>query len=180
MRGQWPFRVVALAAMAALGGCGTVSGLFKGKPQEACPSAVVLQPLANTAVFAPGTTELSPEHVAFYGLISEVDARCEYTREGMRMHLDVIVIGQRGPAAHADEVDLTYFVAVVGPGDRIISKKPFGVHVVFQKEALRAGVTDRIEELIPPTAGRGSDLAFDVGFQQTPQDIEFYKHFRGR
>jgi hypothetical protein len=176
VRGSSRFRLAALGLLLGLAGC----GLFQGKPQEACPSAVVLQPLANTAVFPPGTLELRPEHVAFYGLLSEVDARCENTRDGVRVQLDVIVIGQRGPGSHGNEVDLHYFVAVVGPGDRILSKRPFGVHVVFPKEALRAGVTDHIEELIPRSAGRGSDLAIDVGFQQTPQAIEFYKHFRGR
>jgi hypothetical protein len=171
-----PFRLIAFAMLLALAGC----GLFKGKPKEACPSAVVLQPLANTAVFAPGTTELRPEHVAFYGLISEVNSRCEYTSQGMQVHLDVIVIGQRGPASQGDTVDLHYYVAIVAPGDRIVDRKPFTVHVAFAKNAVRAGVTDKIDELIAPSAGRGSDLAIDVGFQQTPQDIEFYKHFRGR
>ena len=177
MRQLRPFRAAAVMALLALTGC----GLFPGKPPpEACPSAVVLQPLANTAVFAPGATELRPEHVAFYGLISEVDARCQSTRDGTRVQLDVIIIGQRGPAARGDAVDLQYFVAVVAAGDRIVSKRPFSVHVVFRGDALRGGVTDHIEELIPPGAGRASDLAIDVGFQQTPQAIEFYKHFRGR
>ena len=178
MRRFWRLRAAALAALLPFAGCGWFGG---GKAsQPVCPSAVVLQPLANTAVFAPGTTEPRPEHVAFYGLISEVDARCEVTREGVRVQLDVVVIGQRGPALHADAVDLGYFVAVVAPGARIISKRPFGVHVAFRKDAIRGGVTDHIEELIPASAGRGGDLAIDVGFQQTPQAIDFYKHFRGR
>jgi hypothetical protein len=178
VRGTPWFRVAALAVLLALGGCSL--NPFKSSPKAACPSAIVLQPLANTAVFATGVPEPRPENVAFYGLLSEVDARCDYTPDGVHVRLDVIVIGQRGPASLGNELQLNYFVAVVAPGDRIVSKKPFGVHVAFNGGVMRAGVTDHIEETIPASAGRGSDLELAVGFQQTPQDIDFYKHFRGR
>ena len=41
-------------------------------------------------------------------------------------------------------------------------------------------VTDHIEEMIP-LAGRSiADLNLVLGFQQSPEAIEFYKQFRGR
>lgn len=142
--------------------------------------AVILRPLANTAVFGPGT-EARPDNVAFYGLLSEVDRNCDYTGDAVRLTLDVIVIGQRGPAARgANAVDLTYFVAVTGPGQQIISKRPFSVHIVFQPDQVRAGVTDHIVETIPLAGRKGSDINVLVGFQQSPQIVDFYKHFRGR
>jgi hypothetical protein len=170
------FRRLAPAGLVALSGCGLFGG---GKPPPACPAAVVLQPLANTALFAPGA-EPRPENVAFYGILSEVDSKCEYTREGVRVRLDVIVVGQRGPMAHGDRLDLNYFIAVVAPGERILSKKPFSVQVVFPGNAKRAGVTDHVEEVIPASAGQASQLTIDVGFQQSPEAVEFYRHFRGR
>jgi hypothetical protein len=179
VRGTPGFRIAALAALLALGGC-SLNPFKSSAPKEACPSAIVLQPLANTAIFAPGTAEPRPERVAFYGLLSEVDARCDYTPGGVHVRLDVVLIGQRGPASQGNDIQLNYFVAVVAPGERIVSKKPFAVHVAFNGNAIRAGVTDHIEETIPANAGRGSDLEVAVGFQETPQDIDFYKHFRGR
>ena len=169
-------RVAAIFGLLAVSGC---SWFGSSKPPEACPSAVILRPLANTAVFGSGL-EPRPDTVAFYGLLSEVDRQCDYADDAVHASLDVIVIGQRGPAGKGDAVDLTYFVAVTAPGQQILSKKPFSVRITFDPDQIRSGVTDHIEETIPLAGRKGSDLSLMVGFQQTPQVIDFYKHFRGR
>jgi hypothetical protein len=166
----------ALLSLLALSGCGW---LGPSKPPPACPSAVILRPLANTAVFG-AAGEARPDNAAFYGLLSEVDRTCDYSGDTVKMTLDVIVVGQRGPAAHSDAVDLTYFVAVTGPGQQILAKKPFSVHIAFDPDQVRAGVTDHIVETIPLSGHQGSDISLLLGFQQTPEVVEFYKHFRGR
>ena len=146
---------------------------------QSCPAAVILRPLANSAVFGPGG-ELQPDNVAFYGLLSEVDRNCDYRGDAVQVTLDVIVIGQRGPAAKGDAVDFTYFVAVTASNQEIISKKPFSVRIGFEPDQIRAGVTDHIVETIPLAGHKGSDINLDLGFQQSAQVVEFYKHFRGR
>ena len=172
-------QTAAVAGLLALSGCSSISSPFASKPAPPCPSAVILSPLANTAVFGPAPQHI-PQTVAFYGLLSEVDRKCEYTGDAVRMDLDVIVIGQRGPAAKGDNVDLDYFVAVTGPDRTILSKNPFAVHVVFDPDQVRAGVTDHIVETIPLDGHKGTDLTFVLGFQQSPDVVDFYKHFRGR
>jgi hypothetical protein len=169
----------ALAGLVVLSGCGWFSHETK-PPGPACPAAVILHPLANTAIFVPGT-EPRPTNVAFYGLLSEVDSDCTYGGGAVTMKLDVIVIGQRGPAAgKGDAVDLSYFVAVTAPQQTILAKKPFAVRVNFTPNQIRAGVTDRIEMAIPLAGRQGSDLTLNLGFQQSPEVVEFYKRFRGR
>lgn len=140
---------------------------------------MVLRPLANTAVFGPGT-EARPDNAAFYGILSEVDRSCEYSADSVRMMVDVIIIGQRGPAARSDTADFNYFVAATGPNQQILSKRPFSVRIAFQPDQIRAGVTDHIVETLPLAGLNGSDLTLLVGFQQSPQVVEFYKHYRGR
>ncbi len=140
---------------------------------------MILRPLANTAVFGP-TAEPRPDNVAFYGLLSEVDRSCDFTGDSVRLTLDVIVVGQRGPARQANAVDFTYFVAVTAPGQQVLSKRPFSVHIAFEPDQVRAGVTDHIVETIPLGGHKASDLNLLVGFQQSPQVVDFYKHFRGR
>jgi hypothetical protein len=168
-----------LAVLVALGGCSWLSSSSSKSTTEACPSAVTLRPLAQTAVFGQAP-ERRPDNVAFYGILSEADLKCEYTPGALHMNLDVIVVGERGPAAAGDVVDLNYFVAVTGPDQTILSKKPFAVRVVFDTPQKRAGVTDHIEETIPLGGRKGTDLTVDLGFQQNPEVVDFYKHFRGR
>jgi hypothetical protein len=171
-------QAAAVFGLLALSGCSWFSS-SPSKPAESCPSAVILRPLANTAVFGPAP-ERQPENVAFYGLLSEVDRTCAYTGDAVHLKLDVIVVGQRGPAAKANAVDFTYFVAVTGPDQSIISKKPFTVHIGFDPDQIRAGVTDHIEETVALAGHKGTDLNVLVGFQQSPDIVDFYKHYRGR
>ena len=168
-----------LIGLLALSGCGWISSSSSKSTTEACPSAVILRPLANTAVFGPAP-ERRPDNVAFYGLLSEADLKCEYTGDAVRMILNVVVVGERGPAAKADSVDFQYFVAVTGPDQSILDKKQLPVRIVFDTPQKRAGVTDHIEETIPLGGRKGTDLTLDLGFQQSPEVVEFYKRFRGR
>jgi hypothetical protein len=139
----------------------------------------VLRPLAATAVFAPGP-ERRPENVAFYGLLSEAELKCTYTGDAMHIDLDAVIVGERGPAAKGDAVDFPYFVAVTAPDQTILSKAPFAVRIAFEANQKRSGVTDHIEETIPLGGRTGSDLNVIVGFQQSPEVVDFYKRFRGR
>jgi hypothetical protein len=168
----------ALGGLLALSGCGVFSHAPE-TPAQACPGAVILRPLRNTAIFGPAG-ERRPDNVAFYGLLDEVDSKCTYSGDSVTMNLDVIVIGQRGPKAQGDAIDLDYFVAVTTPQQTILSKTPFRVHIGFNPTGVRAGVTDHIEEVIPLAGRKGSDLTLDLGFQQSPEVVDFYQRFRGR
>ncbi len=179
---------LALVAAAAQSGCSTVSSLnpfsssteASGPAPAACPSAVILQPLRQTAVFAPGAKP-EPLGVAFYGVLDDVSSKCERSGDAVRASLDVVIIGERGPSARGGTgVDLQYFVAVTGPNQTILSKRSFPVRVPIPADARRAGVTDRIEETIPLAGHAPGDLSIVLGFQQNPEVVDFYRHFRGR
>jgi hypothetical protein len=168
-----------LVCLLALSACGWFGSSPASKSTEACPSTVILRPLANSAVFGPAP-ERRPDNVAFYGLLSEADAKCVYSGDAMRLTLDIVVVAERGPAAKTDSVDFQYFVAVTGPDQTILSKRPFPVRIAFSGSGKRSGVTDHIEEAIPLGGRQGNDLTIIVGFQQSPEVVDFYKKFRGR
>jgi hypothetical protein len=168
-----------LVCLLALSACGWFGSSPASKSTEACPSTVILRPLANSAVFGPAP-ERRPDNVAFYGLLSEADAKCVYSGDAMRLTLDIVVVAERGPAAKTDSVDFQYFVAVTGPDQTILSKRPFPVRIAFSGSGKRSGVTDHIEEAIPLGGRQGNDLTIFVGFQQSPEVVDFYKKFRGR
>jgi len=146
-------------------------------PTAVCPQAVVLRPLANTVVFGPSEGR-RPINVAFTGRLSDVDVKCDLAGSAFRATFDVIVVAERGPAGRADDVDLDYFVAVTGPDQAILSKKNFAVHITIPAGAKRAAVTDHFEETIDTRGHSSGDLTIDLGFQQRPEVVEFYKNFR--
>jgi hypothetical protein len=170
----------ALSILATLTGCGHMPFSHSEDTAAACPAAVVLKPLAQTAVFnAPGMA-MRPTDVMYYGILSEIDAKCSTSGDTLQASLDVIIAAERGPATKGDSVDLTYFIAVVGPGDQILGKKSYGVRVDVPQNTKRAGVTDHIDAQIPLGGQAPGSLRIVAGFQQTPQDVDFYQHFRGR
>jgi hypothetical protein len=180
--------VALLIAAVALGGCGTLSSInpfasgSAASSAAACPTAAVLRPLSQTAVFRPGAAA-QPTNVAFYGILRDVDAKCDRVGGAVRAVLDVVIIGERGPAATAmgaNSVDLQYFVAVTGPDQTVLSKRTLPVHIDVPADARRAGITDRIEEVIPAGAAPPNQLNIMLGFQQAPEVVDFYRHFRGR
>jgi hypothetical protein len=171
----------AAIGVVLLSGCG-LFGFSSGKdetPAAGCPAAAILRPLSQTAVFAPGANP-QPMGVAFYGVLSEVNAKCERAGDAVRVALDVVVVGERGPAAKSEAVDLQYFVAVTGADQSIISKRSFPVQIAIPPGTRRAGVTDHIEETIPLGGRPASELNLVLGFQQGPEVVDFYKRFRGR
>jgi hypothetical protein len=168
-----------LIGLLALSGCSWITSSSPKSPAEACPSPVILRSLSNTAVFGPAE-QRRPDNVAFYGLLSEADLKCEFAGDAVRMNLDVVIVGERGPAGKADSVDFQYFVAVTGPDQAILSKKPFPIRITFDTPQKRAGVTDHIQQTIPLGGLKAADLSVYIGFQQSPEVVEFYKRFRGR
>jgi hypothetical protein len=190
----WRARLSALGllcgcAAAALTGCSTVSSLnpfsaAKAEPKEspalACPTAAILKPLSQTASFTPGAAQ-QPTGVAFYGLLSEVDAKCDRVGNAARASLDVIVVSERGPAAGAATgVDLQYFVAVTTADNTIVSKRSLTLHIPVPVGTRRAGVTDHLIETIPLIGANPADTNIVLGFQQTPDVVEFYRHYPQR
>jgi len=170
-------RLLALAAGAlllCLIGCAP-----RLQANNACPSTVVLRPLASTAVF--GLSGVArPDNVTFYGHLGEVNSSCATTSDAVRITLDVIVLGERGPAARGDGVDLQYFVAVTGPDQAILGKKLFLVHIAFDGVQDTARLNSHIEEVIPLRGRPAGDLTVNIGFQQSPEVVDFYKHFGSR
>jgi hypothetical protein len=160
---------------------------FVGKKGEtaaspACPATVILHPLANTVVFNPGVPpdELKPLNAAFYGIYSDISATCTMAGTTLHATLDNIIVAERGPAARGNDVDLNYFVSLTGPGQTILGKKSFAVHVSVPPNAKRAGVDDHVEIAFSTGGQPLSNLNLTVGFLENPQAIEFYKKFRGR
>jgi hypothetical protein len=176
---MWALRAAAAGSLALLAGCSWLPFGHK-EPPVACPTTTILRPLAQTALFNKTGTGLRPTDVAFYGILSEVDPKCSGDANTLHAALDVIIAAERGAASRGDTVPLTYFIGIVGPDEQILGKQSFAVTVQIPEDAKRGGVTDHIEEAIPLNGRRAADLSLVFGFQQSPEAIDFYQHFRGR
>jgi hypothetical protein len=177
-----PALAAAFVCVATLSGCGHVPfiGSSGDESAAACPAAAVLKPLSQTAIFTRPDLGMRPTDVVYYGILSEVDAKCSTNGDTLHASLDVVIAAERGPATRGDSVDLTYFLAVVGPGENVLSKTSYGVRVEVPHDAKRGGINDHFETNIPLGGQAPGALQIVAGFQQSPQVVDFYQHFRGR
>jgi hypothetical protein len=174
---------LAVSGLAALSGC----GWFSSSPSEpaaasaaSCPTVAILRSLSQTAVFGPGAAR-TPAGVAFYGILSDVESKCTRSGDAVLVTLDTVIIGERGPASGAATgVDLPYFIAATGPDETILSKRTLPVQIALPAGARRAGITDRVEEWVHLGGRSPADVKVVLGFQQSPEIVQFYKNFRGR
>ena len=138
------------------------------------------RPLSQTAVFAPGASR-QPTAIAFYGILSDVESKCTRSGDAVRVALDTVIVGERGPAAGAaSSVDLQYFIAATGTDETILSKRTLPVQIAIPAGTRRAGITDRVEEWVSLGGRSPADVKVVLGFQQSPEVVQFYKNFRGR
>jgi hypothetical protein len=171
--------IVGLSAVAACSWVPFVAKKSSTPVAPSCPVAAVLHPLANTVVFAPGA-ENKPPYVAWFGIFSDISANCTLTGDTLRAALDNVIVAERGPSVRGNDVDLNYFVALTATDQTIIGKKTFSVHVTVPPNEKRGGVNDHVEAVFN-TGGRAvSDLNIMVGFQDTPNVVDFYRHFPSR
>jgi hypothetical protein len=148
-------------------------------PAPACPVAAILRPLANTVVFAPGADK-KPIYAAWNGIFSDITATCRLDGGTLHASLDNVIVAERGPAGRNSDVDFDYFVALTTSDQTVLGKKLFSVHVTASPDAKRAGVNDHVDVAFS-TGGRPlSDLSLMVGFQLSPDAVQFYKNYRGR
>jgi hypothetical protein len=168
-----------LALLSACGGWSPFTKKSGPAAAPACPVAAILRPLANTVAFGTGT-EQKPLYIAWSGIFSDITASCRLEGDILHASLDNVIIADRGPAGRNNDVDFNYFVALTASDQSILGKKLFAVHVTVAPDAKRSGVTDHVEVAFS-TGGRPlSDLNLMVGFQLTPDTVQFYKNYRGR
>jgi len=131
-------------------------------------------------VFAPGAAR-TPSGVAFYGILSDVESKCTRSGDAVLVSLDTVIVGERGPASGAATgIDLQYFIAATGPDETILSKRTLPVQLTLPAGTRRAGITDRVEEWVHLGGRPPADVKLVLGFQQSPEIVQFYKNFRGR
>ena len=70
--------------------------------------------------------------------------------------------------------EVTYFVAVVDRSNTILGKRDFVLDVKFSGDKQIVEITDELHLVIPLAAGTsGADYAILLGFQVTPQELEY-------
>ena len=155
-------------AVLALAACGTSAP----EPPPVCPTALVLQGAERTASYSPGA-EHSPDTLRHLAHINNLASGCRFGPDGVEVDLAFNLIAERGPAFSGDAVDLSYFVATIGPAQEILSKQLFSSEIPFAVNENLAGVNEQLTLRLPAAASeQASAYAVYLGFQLDEAELQ--------
>jgi hypothetical protein len=169
MRARSVSRLAAAALVALLSGC----SLFSKKDERACPRVEIVSDLSRLVKFKDGPGRDLGD-VAYSARFDDVKTGCKYDKTGVTIEMTVSLLAERGRAgAGLPKSDGTYFVALNHRAQNNIAKQLFTSSFEFPEKGL-AAINDELEQRIPlaPTAP-GSDHTLILGFQLTPEAIDF-------
>jgi hypothetical protein len=161
--------VAALAVVAA--GCSVIyPDRKKGPP---CPGGVIVRDLSHMTVFRPGAGRDITD-IVFEARLPHITVACKYDDQGVEVQTALTLIGARGPANTTRTANLSYFVAILDPKNKIIAKKVFASDLRFPPNVDRGSTTDELVERIP--VGKGVSAAEYVvvtGFQLDQNQLAY-------
>ena len=138
----------------------------------ACPAALLLDGANRTTSYRPGD-DRSPKALRYLAVLTHLKSTCRYQEQGVDVDLAVDLIAQRGPAGNGDPVQLTYFVATIGPERQILSKQTFDSEIVFAKGEDLAGVAEQLTLRLPPlTPQQAATYGLYLGFQLSDAELQ--------
>jgi len=168
-------RLAAVALAALLSGC----SLFSKKDERACPRVEIVSDLSHIVKFRDGPGR-DLNDVVYTARLDDVKSSCKYDKTGVTIEMTVSLLGDRGRAGLAlPTADATYFVAITDRNQNIVAKQIFTSKFIFPDKGM-AGIDDELVQRIPlaPTTP-GSDHTLILGFQLTPEEIDFNAKNRG-
>jgi hypothetical protein len=143
-----------------------------------CPSADVTGQLGTVSRFRGEGGNFAD--LAFHATLNDVKGRCDVDDEGVTVDVAVTVLAEIGPAASSRSADFPYFVAIIGPNNRVVAKRVFDNPLNFPEGQRRAGATDHFSERIPlKDPHNASDYHIFVGFQLTQDEVAYNRAHGG-
>jgi hypothetical protein len=151
--------LVALALL-PLAGCGWWGG--RGEP-VLCPDARLLEGAERTASYAGA--ERVDANLRYVAGLTDLRSGCRYDGRTLEVDLAFELVVEPGPALEAAAARITYFIASVGPGEEVLSKRLVTTEVDVAARA-RAVVVETVTVAIPAASeAEVAALAILVGFQ---------------
>lgn len=149
-------------------------GFFSEEPTPAppaCPSASILEGAGITADYGPGE-ERDAQSLRYTAGLSELASACRYPADGLEVDLTFKVLAEKGPAFEQGPLQITYFVATVGPDQRVRSKRLFSSELAFADGRRVAGQAESLTLRYPFVfAAEGATLHLYLGLQLDRAEI---------
>lgn len=177
--------IVFATAVLALGACAMP---MMGGESAPCPAVGIL-PEAEKVTFFDGTTtdDLKPnhgeKHITTMARFGGYRGNCVLKNNKLQFSLDVDFSGQRGKSGGAlNEQGLPYFVAVLGPDEKILQRDAFQTAVLFndagqgvarEKHMINLPLDPNIKDAKEAVVAAVKSQRVIMGFILTPEQLDY-------
>jgi len=170
----WRPAVAVLALAALVAGCGSK------KPEPACPRGVIPADAATVTRFRDGPGRDLSDVLVSANILNILVDQCRYDKTSVDVsNFQIAITADRGPADRSRVADFQYWVAVVDPDKKILTRETFSVHFDFGELNHVGTVVTDLEPRIPlQDIMKAPDYQIVVGFQLTPDELAWNRKQR--
>lgn len=175
---------VALLGALSLGGCSSLFGPSEEEQAAAlaaparCPKVAVLREASEATQFRQGGGRDLTDVVSRAAVL-DFRGGCRPGEGQVEVDFQLVLAAERGPAFDGRDAGYQYFVAVTDPDGQVLAKQVFDATLRFEEGQSRVGSVEDLHQRIPVAQGRrAQDYQVLVGFQLTPEQLEFNRSDR--
>lgn len=175
----------SLPAVAAAIGLSVILAACSNKPANnlpPCPKVGILGDAYKATQYREGPGRDLTD-VAYDVQLLDYNGGCKYDDvkniRAVTVSFALQVAATRGPAASGPEAQVPYFVAVVDSEKNVLTRERFVARVPFKEGQRRVVVAEDLEQIIPLTGRRTTQVEILVGLELPRDQLERNRQQRG-
>ena len=170
----------AWTAFAALALTVFAAGCSSDKPEPACPRGVIPMDASSITRFRDGPGRDLTDVLVTGNIQNILVDQCKYDKKSVDVsNFQIAITADRGPADRSKAADFEYWVAIVDPQRKVLTRETFKVHFDFSELNHVGTVVADLEPRIPlPDIMKAPDYQIVVGFQLTPEELAWNRKQR--
>lgn len=164
------FRVLALAALLPVTGCGLATP--KVQPPFYCPNPAVLEQAQTLTLFLPNRQDVAARIST--AQITGISGSCllQKKKQTVLMTINTAFQADNGPANNNAPLALPWFVAIT-EGDKIVEKTDYVQAVKFDGNQSSVSAAAKPVKIELPNVPLSTSLEILIGFEETPAQLAY-------
>jgi len=151
----------------ALAGCASDEDV---KPKRLCPQTAFVRELERVNDYGADTPD--EKTLVATALMKSVDGTCKYTDEGVDVQFRLEIKAGREPRLGGDRTSFPFFVSIVAPDGKILSKELMTADFTFSGDGNTAERAEDLHVFIPlPKDANVTNYRILMGFQLTEEQL---------
>ncbi len=170
---------LAIVAAALLAAAGCTTKAQEARNAAVCPKAYVVGDASQLTRFKSGPGR-DPTDVLFRADVMGADNKCDFSRSGVVIDTRVTLAVQEGPAAAIQnrQAAFNYFVALIGPDNRILAREEFTADFRFEGNRTRLAGVEELTQRAGFTPDNAGGYQVAVGIALSPEELDYNRRLQ--